>query len=250
MLRVNFVVKQISKIDTKNGEKMKNLFSGLSKKKSPSLKANKVAKWSANVLQTIDSFTSLLIEIDQKVKSSTQLRRNAIQARKLVLEKVANYAQYHLSLVDVRDIKISSGLDMLDDEDNSRLKNTHSFHKAVTKLTKALFHLEMEGEAEMDKLSKSATSCFAVRIKTTPVKRQEINRSLIYGRQCICEEAKTIKHYDLLFSKGAPEQSVPLLHHDPPTESQKAAWNQAMGKAQIAEAIRLTDEAFAKANSM
>jgi len=102
----------------------------------------------------------------------------------------------------------------------------------------------------MEQLDRSTKNCFRKRIKDYPVKKEELHKSLLFALQCVNKEMGRQLEHEKVYGFGKAKKNLSLLKREPPTSKQMIEWNEAMAKAQVSEAVRLTDEAFSKVNEM
>ena len=207
-------------------------------------KKSKIVKWSELVLETVDKYTDSMNEITAKQRDSNDLKLSLVSVNKVLLERIAACSKHcYTTLADVRDENIA-----LEIEPNHKVANP--FHESVSKVTQDLFHIQVCLENAISALNRSVANCFTNRLKDIPIKRQELEKSLTFGLQCVDREMQRQGEHERLYGFKKPNTTnLSLLKKNPPTSKQLIEWNEAMAMAQVSEAVRLTDDAFVKVNN-
>ena len=206
-------------------------------------KTDKIMKWSQAVLDTAENYSKVIAEISNIQNHANNLKKNLVVANKVLFEKVTLCSKYCFTQANVRDEDIAVGID-----DETEIPNP--FHEAVTKLTSTLFLIQVDLENESEELQRASTNCFHHFMEQNPIKKLELKENLTYGLKCVRKEMDTQKGHENLFGFRQHEKHLSFASRDPPTLRQVLEWNSSMGKAQISEAMRLTDEAFSQVNGL
>ena len=205
---------------------------------------DKAAKWARHVLETLDEFAISLTEITNRQNQSNHCKSDLVSVNKLLLERIAAYSKHHFKLANLQSTKIELGVNLDDEEGNN------SFNESVTKVTQDLFHIQVCLENETGELNRSAINCFNQRLKELPTKKQEIENNLAFGLKCVHEEMQRQEQYEKLYKSKKPSKQFPFIRKKSRGIETERDWNKAMTLAQVHEAVRLTNEAFVKFNSM
>ena len=207
----------------------------------------RISNWVKHIIKTIDEVAADKKFACETLDSLIKRRFASSEGNKDFLEDVAAFWRHNIEYADMN--KFHEQNLFIKDEDISATKTPYQRH-----LKEALTHLnliETYAGVQVKRLNKIAGKFYFTLKNDLPRKKMELSYSLKHAQKCVQKEREKKEAYDRELNHETKKRSFfdwlrgrPRYTHG----FQSMQWYQSMAKAQYAQAIRLTDDAFEKAN--
>ena len=206
----------------------------------------KVALWNRDIIEKMHRMKVAKSNIERTLEKAVRKKESLAEQTKDFIETVKEFSTYNMKTGDGRPDQIT---DNVKPATKQNLLPSR-FQDAIAILTKHLYVIETLSQAKIEHLCKCMNDFLSHQAQFR-TKKDEVARTLRFARECVEKEKGRKEDFERV---SAGTYNVPkgfrLFRRSTQTFHQHAHWNQAMSKAQLTEAVKLTDDAFEKCYEM